>query len=101
MKIHATEMEWTQVPAIMPLLDSPMFMWVLLLVTLALVLFLASQFWKLHSLPKKLAKERAQGRFVFWLCIFGLWFKPLWVLAALLMVVDWEALRVWFVGDKV
>ena len=56
-----------------------------------------AKLWSLHSIPKALAKEKGfrQGKLVFWLCMLGLIWKPLWVLAVMAVVIDWDALADW------
>ena len=81
----------------MGLLDSVLFFWLVVLVTTGLFAWLAWKLWSLHSIPKQIAKKQgwSQARLVFWLCMLGLIWKPLWVVAVVLVVIDWDALANW------
>jgi hypothetical protein len=98
MKIHSTDLTYEAYPKVMPLLETPVFMWLILFITLGIMFFVLKKLWNVHSIPKHLAKERgySQAKLVFWLCILGLAWKPLWIAAVLMMVVDWTALQNWF-----
>ncbi|MBY5921203.1 Mg2+ and Co2+ transporter [Ferrimonas balearica] len=98
MKVHSDiDLGWDQVPAVLPILDANEFMWVLIAVSVGILGYVAAKLWKLHSLPKMIAKERgiSQAKLVFWMCIFGLFYKPLWIAAVLCLVTDWTAVRHW------
>jgi len=96
-KIHPTTFEYEHLPAVMGLLDSVAFFWFVVLFTMVLLIWLIAKLWSLHSIPKVLAREKGytQGRLVFWLTMLGMIWKPLWVLAVLAVVVDWDALANW------
>ena len=100
MKIHPTTLEYENTPGIIGLLDSNGFFWFIVLVTVSTFIWAIWKLWKLHSLPKYQAKDKgySQGRLVFWLCMIGLFVKPLWILAIILVVIDWDALRNWLRG---
>ncbi len=97
MKIYPATLEYEQLPSVMGLLNSVAFYWFVVLVTTGVFVWLIAKLWSLHSIPKVLAKEKgyAQGRLVFWLCMLGLIWKPLWILAVMAVVVDWDALTDW------
>lgn len=81
----------------MGLLDSVLFFWFVVLVTTGLFAWLAWKLWSLHSIPKQIAKKQgwSQAKLVFWLCMLGLIWKPLWIVAVVLVVIDWDALANW------
>jgi hypothetical protein len=81
----------------MGLLDSVVFFWFVVLVTTGIFVWLAWNLWKLHSIPKQISKREgwSQARLVFWLCMLGLIWKPLWVIAVIVVVIDWDALANW------
>ena len=98
MKIHPSPYdEYVDPPAIVALLDSIAFFWFVVLVTVILFSWIAWKLWELHSVPKKISKELGwrQARLVFWLTMLGLIWKPLWVIAVILVVLDWDALADW------
>ena len=98
MKIHDSPYNYyLDPPGIMGLLDSVIFFWFIILVTLGIFSWLAWKLWTIHSLPKTIAKQRGwrQARLVFWLSILGLIWKPLWIIAVVLVVLDWDALADW------
>lgn len=98
MKIHPSPYDqYVDPPTIMGLLDSTAFFWFVVVVTVAMLFWLALKLWELHSIPKKLAREKGwkQARLVFWLTLLGLIWKPLWVLAVILVVTDWVAFADW------
>lgn len=97
MVIHPINLEYEHLPEVMGLLDSMAFYWFIVLLTLSIVIWLIATLWTLHSLPKKLAKEKdfAQVKLVFWLAMLGLIWKPLWILAVMAVVIDWNALTNW------
>jgi hypothetical protein len=98
MTIHPSPYtEYVNPPAIMGLLDSVVFFWLVVILTMGIFAFIAWKLWGLHSIPKQLAKQRGwkQAQLVFWLCMLGLIWKPLWVAAVVLVVIDWEALADW------
>ena len=98
MKIHPSYYdEYVDPPRIMGVLDSTVFFWLVVIVTLAMLSWLAWKLWELHSVPKRLSRERGwkQARLVFWLTLLGLVWKPLWVLAVILVATDWDAFADW------
>lgn len=100
MQIHSTSLIYEHYPSIYPVLESVVFMWVLVIVSLSVAGWVVSKLWYIHSIPKHLAKERGlgQAKLIFWLCILGLFYKPLWILAVLAIVIDWEKLQQWIRG---
>ena len=102
MEIHSTSLEYDQLPSVMPLLDSAIFMWFVVIVTSGVFVWIAAKLWMIHSIPKHLAKEKglAQAKLIFWLCILGLAWKPLWVLAVLAIVTDWDKAQQWIRGSR-
>ncbi|MGS0693822.1 Mg2+ and Co2+ transporter [Shewanella sp. 0m-4] len=102
MKIHDTDLVYESLPSVMVLLDSVAFMWVVTLITVAIFAWTGLKLWHLHSLPKYLAKERGmqQAKLVFWLCMLGLFWKPLWVLAVIAIVTDWDRVQQWIKGTR-
>jgi hypothetical protein len=72
-------------------------MWVVTTATVLLFVWIAAKLWHIHSIPKKLAKEKnlSQAKFVIWLCLLGLIWKPLWVVAVLTIVIDWDKFQLW------
>lgn len=102
MKIHETALLYEQLPSVYGLLDSLIFMWFVVLVTVALIAWGLAKLWQVHSMPKHLAKEKglAQAKLVFWLCLLGLAWKPLWVLAVLAIVTDWDKVQLWIKGTR-
>ncbi|SET09374.1 Mg2+ and Co2+ transporter [Thalassotalea agarivorans] len=101
MNIHETSLAYNELPSVMALLDSVAFFWVIIIVTTGIFAFVAWKLWQLHCIPKKIAKEKGlpQANLIFWLSICGLFFKPLWILAILLMAIDYTALRTWLKGE--
>jgi hypothetical protein len=98
MKIHPSPYDqYVDPPTIMAVLDSIAFFWLIVSVTLVMFSWLAWKLWQLHSIPKRFARERGwrQARLMFWLTLLGLIWKPLWILAVILVVTDWEALADW------
>ncbi len=102
MQIHPTSLEFESLPSIYALLDSIVFMWFIILVTVGIISWVAAKIWHIHSIPKHLAKEKglAQAKLIFWMCILGLVWKPLWVLAVLAIVTDWDKVQTWFRGAQ-
>lgn len=102
MKIHDTDLIYTNLPGTIGLLNSVAFMWVITVVTVGVFCWVAIKLWHLHSLPKYLAKERGmqQAKLVFWLCMLGLFWKPLWVLAVIAIVTDWDKVQQWIRGTR-
>ncbi len=102
MQIHSTTLTYDQLPSVYGLLESIIFMWFIVIVTLAITTWILSKLWHIHSIPKHVAKERnlPQEKLVFWLCILGLAYKPLWVLAVLSIVIDWQRIQEWLRGVK-
>ncbi|WP_394201225.1 Mg2+ and Co2+ transporter [Shewanella waksmanii] len=102
MKIHPTELLYEQTPSVMRLLESVGFMWFITIVTIAIFSWVLLKLWHLHSLPKYLAKEKGmrQAKLVFWLCMLGLAWKPLWVLAVIAIVTDWDRVQEWIRGTR-
>ncbi|WP_028863261.1 hypothetical protein [Psychromonas aquimarina] len=100
MKIHPTNLTYEHYPSVYGLLESTAFMWFVVIVTVGIALWVISKLWYVHSIPKHLAKDKglAQAKLVFWLCILGLFFKPLWILAVLAIVTDWNKLQQWIKG---
>ncbi|WP_432469367.1 Mg2+ and Co2+ transporter [Agarivorans sp. QJM3NY_29] len=92
MVIHPTTFHYQHYPTVYGLLESLAFMWFVVLVTLGIAIWLIAKLWHIHSIPKHLAQEQglAQAKLIFWLCILGLFYKPLWILAVLAIVTDWE-----------
>ncbi|MCE2572380.1 Mg2+ and Co2+ transporter [Motilimonas eburnea] len=103
MKIHPTTLDYEAYPSVFPLLESMVFMWFVIVVTVAIAVWVIAKLWQVHSIPKHLAKERglAQAKLVFWLCLLGLVFKPLWVLAVIAIVTDWDKVQHWIRGTRV
>ncbi|HFQ5113983.1 Mg2+ and Co2+ transporter [Vibrio vulnificus] len=102
MKIHATTLHYDAYPSVYPLLEALPFMWFVVIVTVAIFVWVAAKLWHVHSIPKYVAKEKGleQAKLVFWLCILGLMYKPLWVLAVLAIVTDWDKLQQWIRGAR-
>ena len=102
MKIHNTDLVYENLPSVMTLLDSVAFMWVVTLITIGIFSWATLKLWHLHSLPKYLAKEQGmqQAKLVFWLCMLGLFWKPLWVLAVIAIVTDWDRAQEWIRGTR-
>ena len=102
MQIHQTTLTYDELPSVMLLLDTTIFMWIVLISTLALVIWLGMKFWQYHSLPKVIAKKKnmAQTQFIFWLCMLGLVWKELWVLAVLAITIDWSLVQQWIRGTR-
>ncbi|WP_322804785.1 Mg2+ and Co2+ transporter [Vibrio alfacsensis] len=100
MQIHPTTLSYDHYPSIYQVLESTIFMWLIVIVTLVVASWVLSKLWYIHSIPKHLAKERelGQAKLIFWLCILGLFYKPLWVLAVLAIVTDWAKLQLWIRG---
>jgi len=96
-KIHQTTLEYEKIPPLIGLLDSNVFFWFIVIVTSSFFIWAIAKFWSLHSIPKVLAKEKGfrQGKLVFWLCMLGLIWKPLWILAVMAVVIDWDAFEDW------
>ena len=103
MHIHSTCLTYESVPSVYRLLDSIGFMCFVVLITLGIIVWVAAKLWHIHSIPKHLAKEKglAQAKLVFWLCVLGLIWKPLWILAVLAIVTDWDKVQLWIRGTKV
>ncbi|MCZ4338674.1 Mg2+ and Co2+ transporter [Shewanella colwelliana] len=103
MHIHSTSLTYESLPSVYRLLDSIGFMWFVVLITLGIIVWVAAKLWHIHSIPKHLAKEKglAQAKLVFWLCVLGLIWKPLWILAVLAIVTDWDKVQLWIRGTKV
>ncbi|USD43398.1 Mg2+ and Co2+ transporter [Vibrio sp. SCSIO 43135] len=97
MIIHNTSLTYDSLPTVYALLDTPVFMWAIVIFTAALLCWVLKKLWYIHSLPKIKAKELGlgQAKLVFWLCILGLAWKPLWVLAVLAIVTDWDKVQGW------
>ncbi|WP_394230354.1 Mg2+ and Co2+ transporter [Shewanella colwelliana] len=102
MHIHSTSLTYESLPSVYRLLDSIGFMWFVVLITLGIIVWVATKLWHIHSIPKHLAKEKglAQAKLVFWLCVLGLIWKPLWILAVLAIVTDWDKVQLWIRGTK-
>lgn len=102
MLIHPTQFTYQNYPSVYPLLESIEFMWFVIIVTLAIAIWVIAKLWHIHSIPKHLAKERglAQAKLVFWLCLLGLVFKPLWILAVIAIVTDWDKVQYWIKGTR-
>ncbi|QFU21373.1 Mg2+ and Co2+ transporter [Shewanella eurypsychrophilus] len=102
MKIHDTSLTFDDMPSLMVLLDSVAFMWFIALVTVSIFSWVAIKLWHLHSLPKYMAKEKGmhQAKLIFWLCMLGLIWKPLWVIAVIAIVTDWDKAQLWFKGTR-
>ncbi|WP_239502677.1 Mg2+ and Co2+ transporter [Vibrio astriarenae] len=77
-------------------------MWFVVVVTVAIAVWVIAKLWHIHSIPKHLAKERglAQAKLVFWLCLLGLVYKPLWILAVIAIVTDWDKVQLWLKGAR-
>ena len=41
-----------------------------------------------------------QAKLIFWLCMLGLIWKPLWVIAVIAIVTDWDKAQLWFKGTR-
>ncbi|MDF2153545.1 Mg2+ and Co2+ transporter [Vibrio sp. CAU 1672] len=102
MEIHPTTLTYDTYPSVYPLLESIAFMWFVVIVTVAIAVWVIAKLWHIHSLPKHLAKERglAQAKLVFWLCLLGLAYKPLWILAVIAIVTDWDKAQLWIKGTR-
>ncbi|WP_076414403.1 Mg2+ and Co2+ transporter [Shewanella sp. UCD-KL12] len=102
MRINDTSLQFEALPQVYPLLNSIEFMWFIVIVTIAIISWIAAKLWQIHSIPKHLAKEKglAQAKLIFWLCILGLAWKPLWFLAALAIVTDWDKVQTWIKGTR-
>ncbi len=102
MQIHSTTLVYESLPSVYKLLESEILMWFVVLVTVAIISWALAKLWHIHSIPKHLAKEKglAQAKLIFWLCILGLAWKPLWVLAVLAIVTDWDKVQEWIRGTK-
>ncbi len=100
MNIHPTTLTYEQYPSVYNILQSTVFMWFIVVVTLGIFAWTLSKLWYIHSIPKHLAKERglSQAKLVFWLCILGMFYKPLWVIAVLTIVTDWDKIQNWLRG---
>ncbi len=100
MKIHPTELHYDQLPSIYPLLEATGFMWFVVVITIAILVWVLNKLWYIHSLPKHLAKEKGlgQAKLIFWLCMIGLFYKPLWIIAVLIIVTDWNKVQQWIRG---
>lgn len=102
MLIHPTNLTYKTYPSVYPLLESIEFMWFVVVVTVAIAVWVVAKLWHIHSIPKHLAKERglAQAKLVFWLCLLGLVYKPLWILAVIAIVTDWDKVQLWLKGAR-
>ncbi|MEG3219655.1 Mg2+ and Co2+ transporter [Vibrio gigantis] len=102
MKIHSTLLEYESLPTVYKLLESIEFFWFVVVFTIAIVSWVVAKLWHIHSIPKHLAKEKglAQAKLVFWMCILGLFWKPLWVVAVLAIVTDWDKVQEWIAGTR-
>ena len=58
MQIHPTSLEFENLPSVYALLDSIVFMWFIILVTVGIISWVAAKIWHIHSIPKHLAKEK-------------------------------------------
>ncbi|MBW3695173.1 Mg2+ and Co2+ transporter [Vibrio sp. T187] len=103
MKIHQSSLSYESLPSVYQLLDTPIFMWVIALSTIALFAWVLNRLWFIHSIPKSKAKELnlGQSKLVFWLCILGIAWKPLWVAAVLAIVTDWDKVQLWLKEARV
>ncbi|CAK3538241.1 Mg2+ and Co2+ transporter [Vibrio crassostreae] len=95
MKIHEITMEYKELPSVIALLESMPFYWVIITVTLGVFIVISAKLWHLHSLPKYASKGTAQGKVVFWMTALGLFYKPLWIIAVITVLVDWDAIQRW------
>lgn len=99
MKVHDYVYEYSSMPndTVMTLLNTELFMWVTLFFSIVFTVVVLSKLWKLHTIPKRLAKERgySQVRLVVWLTLLGLFWKPLWIAAVLIVAIDWTAMTSW------
>lgn len=102
MEIHPTTLTYDAYPSVYPLLESIAFMWFVIIVTVAIAVWVIAKLWHIHSIPKHVAKERdlAQAKLVFWLCLLGLVYKPLWMLAVIAIVTDWDRVQLWIKGTR-
>ncbi len=102
MEIHSTTLTYETLPSVYMLLESVTFMWFVVLVTVGIISWGLAKLWHVHSIPKHMAKEKglAQAKLIFWLCILGLAWKPLWVIAVLAIVTDWDKVQEWLRGAK-
>ncbi|WP_394130116.1 Mg2+ and Co2+ transporter [Shewanella maritima] len=102
MRINDTTLIFEETPSVYMLLQSTEFMWFIVIFTIALLTWVTAKLWQIHSIPKHLAKEKglAQAKLVFWLSILGLAWKPLWVLAVIAIVTDWDKVQDWIKGTR-
>jgi len=94
--IHHTDIPdsyWTTTSVLKPkLLDTPVFIGALTMMTVATIALALWGYWKLHSLPKKHSAHTGQPKLVFWLCMLGFFYGWLWIAAIIIVVIDWERL---------
>lgn len=97
MEIHDIYYDYSALPsdAVMLLLESSLFMWLIVIVTVGMVVWLVTKAWQIHCIPKKQASGSAQAKLVIWLSLLGLFWKPLWLLAVILILIDWQAMATW------
>lgn len=102
MIIHSTSLTYEALPTVYPLLNTPIFMWAIVIFTVLLLCWVLKKLWYIHSLPKMKAKEEglAQAKLIFWLCIMGLVWKPLWIAAVIAIVTDWSKIQHWLKGAR-
>ncbi|MGF1752769.1 hypothetical protein L4C33_04130 [Vibrio makurazakiensis] len=94
--IHHTDIPdsyWTTTSVLKPkLLDTPVFIGALTMMTVTTIALVLWGYWKLHSLPKKHSAHTGQPKLVFWLCMLGFFYGWLWIAAIIIVVIDWEKL---------
>ncbi|USD43390.1 hypothetical protein J4N42_14505 [Vibrio sp. SCSIO 43135] len=94
--IHHTDIPnsyWTTTSVLKPkLLDTPVFIGALTMITITTLALVIWGYWKLHSLPKKHSAHTGQPKLVFWLCMLGFFYGWLWIAAIIIVVIDWEKL---------
>ncbi len=92
--IHHTNIPdsyWTMTSVLKPkLLDTPVFIGALTMMTVATITLVLWGYWKLHSLPKKHSAHTGQPKLVFWLGMLGFFYGWLWIAAIIIVVIDWE-----------
>ncbi|MBW3697770.1 hypothetical protein EK599_18985 [Vibrio sp. T187] len=94
--VHHTELPdsyWTTTSVLKPkLLDTPVFIGALTMMTVISIALLIWGYWVLHSLPKKHSAHTGQPKLVFWLCMLGFMYSWLWIAAIIIVVIDWDKL---------
>lgn len=92
--IHHTDIPndyWTTTSVLKTkLLDTPIFIGALTMMTVTTLVLIIWGYWKLHSLPKQHSAHTGQPKLVFWLCMLGFFYAWLWIAAIIIVVIDWE-----------